>query len=170
MTCHWSHDPEITKLGHFFNPVILTFDLWASSFAHTSFLVITPNNFMMIRWEEYSEKREMQTDGHTYRDIRTDITIHKAAWSQLKKDVGILSYIVFHTRVYQAKIHCVKRTSHHKTSNNHRQRAALFVPSNIFRLLKRSCTCAYMYVYIYIQYDTKQRYCVLNNFLLYVVW
>ena len=42
--------------------------------------VITPENFMMIRWWEHSQKGV--TDGQT--DRRTENTIHRAAWSQLK--------------------------------------------------------------------------------------
>ena len=62
--------------------VTLTFDLWPWSFAWTSLLsmVITSGNFMMIRWQEHSEKGV--TDRQT--DRRTDWTIHRAAWSQLK--------------------------------------------------------------------------------------
>ena len=58
--------------------VTLTFDLWPSPFAWTSLLslVITPENFVMIRWWEHSQK------GVT--DRQTDWTIHRAAWSQLK--------------------------------------------------------------------------------------
>ena len=58
--------------------VTLTFDLWPWPFAWTSLLslVITPENFMMIPWWEHSQK------GVT--DRRTDWTIHRAAWSQLK--------------------------------------------------------------------------------------
>ena len=58
--------------------VTLTFDLWPWLFAWTWLLslVITPENFMMIRWWEHSQK------GVT--DRRTDWTIHRAAWSQLK--------------------------------------------------------------------------------------
>ena len=45
----------------------LTFDLWPWPFAWTSLLslVITPENFMMIRWWEHSEKgvTDRQTDG-----------------------------------------------------------------------------------------------------------
>ena len=69
----------------------LTFDLWPWPFAWTSLLslVITPENFMMIRWWEHSQKgvtdrqTDRQTDGRT--DGRTDWTIHRAAWSQLKR-------------------------------------------------------------------------------------
>ena len=66
--------------------VILTFDLWPLLFAWTSLmsLVITPENFMMIRWQEYSQKclTDRETDRRT--DGRMDWTIHRAAWSQLK--------------------------------------------------------------------------------------
>ena len=66
--------------------VALTFDLWSRAFVWTSLLsmVITPKNFMMIRWQEHREKGV--TDGRTDRqtDEQTDKTIHRAAWSQLK--------------------------------------------------------------------------------------
>ena len=59
--------------------VTLTFDLWPWPFAWTLLLsmVITPENFMMIRWRQHSEKGV--TDG------QTDWAIHRAAWSQLKR-------------------------------------------------------------------------------------
>ena len=54
--------------------VTLTFDLWPWPFAGTSLLslVITPENFMMMRWWEHSQKGV--TDGRTDRqtDRRTD--------------------------------------------------------------------------------------------------
>ena len=54
--------------------VTLTFDLWPWPIAWTLpwSLVITPENFMMIRWWEYSEKgvTDGRTDGRT--DRRTD--------------------------------------------------------------------------------------------------
>ena len=66
--------------------VTLTFDLWPWPFAWTSLwsLVITSENFMMIRWWEHSQKgvTDRQTDGRT--DGQTENTICKAAWSQLK--------------------------------------------------------------------------------------
>ena len=66
--------------------VTLTFDLWPWPFAWTLpwSLVITPENFMMIRWWEHSPKgvTDRQTDRQT--DRRTENTIHRAAWSQLK--------------------------------------------------------------------------------------
>ena len=53
----------------------------------TPALVITPENFMMIRWWEHSQKgvTDKQTDG------QTENTICRAAWSQLKT-IGHLSY------------------------------------------------------------------------------
>ena len=66
--------------------VTLTFDFWPWPFAWTSLLslVITPENFMMIRWWEHSQKgvTDRRTDGQT--DGQADWTIHRAAWSQLK--------------------------------------------------------------------------------------
>ena len=72
--------PNWSKI--FFSSVTLTFDIWPWCFAWTSHLsmVITLENFMMIWWQEHSEKDV--TDRRT--DRRTDWTIHRAAWSQLK--------------------------------------------------------------------------------------
>ena len=71
------------RLSWFVTSLTLTFDLWPWAFAWTSLwsLVITPENFMMIRWWEHSQKGVM--DGET--DRRTENTIHRDAWSQLKK-------------------------------------------------------------------------------------
>ena len=73
------------RLSWVVTSVTLTFDLWPWPFAWTSLLslVITPENFMMIRWWEHSQKgvTDRQTDG------RTDWTIHRAAWLQLKMRV-----------------------------------------------------------------------------------
>ena len=70
--------------------VTLTFDLWPWPFAGTLpwSLVITPENFMMIRWWEHSQNgvTDGRTDGQT--DGRTENTIHRAAWSQLKTPTG----------------------------------------------------------------------------------
>ena len=80
MNSIWSYSPETVKLGC----DLCDLDLWPWPFAWTSLpsLVITPENFMMIRWWEHSQKGV--TDGRT--DRRTDWTIHRAAWSQLKRD------------------------------------------------------------------------------------
>ena len=62
------------RLSWVVTSVTLTFDLWPWPFAWTSLpsLVITPENFMMIRWWEHSQKGV--TDGRTDRqtDGRTD--------------------------------------------------------------------------------------------------
>ena len=81
------------RLSWVLTSVTLTFDLWPWPFAWTSLLslVITPENFMMIRWWEHGEKGV--TDGRTDRqtDRQTDWTSHIAAWSQLKT-IGHLYY------------------------------------------------------------------------------
>ena len=61
------------RLSWVLTSVTLTFDLWPWPFAWTSLLtmVITPENFMMIRWWEHGEKgvtdgrTDRQTDGQT---------------------------------------------------------------------------------------------------------
>ena len=72
------------RLSWVLTSVTLTFDLWPWPFAWTSLLtmVITPENFMMIRWWEHGEKGV--TDRRT--DRQTENTICRAAWSQLKKN------------------------------------------------------------------------------------
>ena len=77
------------QLSWFFTSVTLTFDLWPWPFAWTLLwsLVITPENFMMKRWWEHSEKGV--TDRRT--DRQTENTICRAAWSQLKT-IGHLFY------------------------------------------------------------------------------
>ena len=62
------------RLSWIVTSVTLTFDLWPWPFAWTSLLslVITPENFMMIRWWEHGEKgvTDGRTDGQT--DGQTD--------------------------------------------------------------------------------------------------
>ena len=62
------------RLSWVLTSVTLTFDLWPWPFAWTSLLslVITPENFMMIRWWKHGEKgvTDGQTDGRT--DRQTD--------------------------------------------------------------------------------------------------
>ena len=78
------------RLSWVVTSVTLTFDLWPWPFAWTLLwsLVIPPENFMMIRWWEHSQKgvTDRRTDGQTDRrtDGRTENTICRAAWSQLK--------------------------------------------------------------------------------------
>ena len=65
------------RLSWVLTSVTLTFDLWPWPFAWTLLwsLVITPENFMMIRWWEHSQKgvTDRQTDGQT--DGQTENTI-----------------------------------------------------------------------------------------------
>ena len=65
------------RLSWVLTSVTLTFDPWPWPFAWTSLLslVITPENFMMIRWWEHGEKgvTDGQTDGQT--DRRTEPVI-----------------------------------------------------------------------------------------------
>ena len=74
------------RLSWVVTSVTLAFDLWPWPFAWMSLLslVITPENFMMIRWWEHSQKgvTDGRTDGRT--DRQTENTICRAAWSQLK--------------------------------------------------------------------------------------
>ena len=62
--------------------VTLTFDLWPWPFAWTSLLsiIITPEIFMIIRWEEHSQKGVMdgRTDGRT--DRQTETLSYKCHW------------------------------------------------------------------------------------------
>ena len=70
------------RLSWVVTSVTLTFDLWPWPFAWTLrwTLVITPDNFVMIRWWEHSQKgvTDRQTDGQTDRrtDGRTDGKYH----------------------------------------------------------------------------------------------
>ena len=94
---NWSYSPE-TKIW-VVTSVTLTFDLWPWHFAWTLpwSNVITPENFVMIRWWEHSQKgvTDGQTDRRTDRqtDRRTENTIHRAAWSQL-----IITTVLFKTK------------------------------------------------------------------------
>ena len=76
------------RLSWVVTSVTLTFDLWPWTFAWTLpwSVVITPENFMMIRWWEHSPKGV--TDGQT--DGQTENTIHRAAGSQLKTPFPIV--------------------------------------------------------------------------------
>ena len=69
-----------------FTSVTLTVDLWPWPFAWTSLLslVKTPENFMMIWWQEHCEKGV--TNRQTGR--QTDWCVLRAAWSQHKKMWG----------------------------------------------------------------------------------
>ena len=68
---HWWIQTGVTvqkRLSWAMTSVTLTFDLWPWTFAWTSllYLVIAPENFVMIQWQEHSEK-VWQTDRGTDR-------------------------------------------------------------------------------------------------------
>ena len=66
--------------------VTLTFNLWPWLFAWASLLLMIITSDMKIsRWYDDGNilKKVWQTDRRT--DRQTDLTIHRAAWSQLKK-------------------------------------------------------------------------------------
>ena len=98
MNSNWSYSPE-TK-SWVVTSVTLTFDLWPWPFAWTLpwSNVITPENFMMIRWWEHSQKgvtdgqTDRRTDGQT--DRQTENTICRAAWSQLKIQERALRFVL----------------------------------------------------------------------------
>ena len=78
MNSNWNYGPETVKWGHDFCDL----DLWPWPFAWTSrlSLIMTPENFMMIRWWEPREKGV--TDGQT--DRQTKRSVLRAVWSQQK--------------------------------------------------------------------------------------
>ena len=86
------------RLSWVVTSVTLTFDLWPWRFAWTLpwSVVITPENIVMIRWWENSQKgvTDRQTDRQTDRrtDGQTENTIHRAAWSQLK--IWLIDYFI----------------------------------------------------------------------------
>ena len=84
------------RLSWVVTSVTLTFDLWPWPFAWTLrwSLVITPENLMMIRWWEHSQKgvTDRRTDGRT--DGQTENTICRAAWSQLKITMDWYFYLL----------------------------------------------------------------------------
>ena len=90
MNSNWSYSPETAKLGL----DLCDLDLWPWPFAWTSCLslVITPENFMMIWWWEHSEKgvTDRRTDG------QTDLSVLRAAWSQLKMFITLIIMRQFH--------------------------------------------------------------------------
>ena len=101
------------RLSWVLTSVTLTFDLWPWPFAWTSLLtmVITPENFMMIRWWEHGEKgvtdrrTDRQTDGQT--DRRTENTICWAAWSQLKIYIKSVKWQIMSRNLTAVKNKCI---------------------------------------------------------------
>ena len=119
--CHMWIQTGVTvrkRLSGVMTSVTLTFDLWPWPFAWTSLLsmVITSENFTMIRRQEHSEKdvTDRRTDGWT--DGQTDWTIHRAAWSQLKTTWYIL-IIIEALAGLQMKVNAVLNNFHNFISN-----------------------------------------------------
>ena len=94
------------RLSWVLTSVTSTFDLWPWPFAWTSLLtmVITPENFMMIRWWEHGEKgvTDRRTDGRTdgRTDRQTENTICRAAWSQLKTQNSLIYNYQIASKLY----------------------------------------------------------------------
>ena len=85
-------------------------------------MVITPENFMMIRWEEHCEKgvtnrqTDGQTDGRT--DGRTKISVLRAAWSQLT--TSLIPFFVTISHIYwQRCVHEILRKWWPKSVDNY---------------------------------------------------
>ena len=87
------------RLSWVVTSVTLTFDLWPRPFAWTSLLslVITPENFMMIRWWEHSQKgvTDGRTDGRTDRqtDRQTDRLNHSYSCLVAAKKDSLPTYL-----------------------------------------------------------------------------
>ena len=119
---HWWIQTGVTvrkRLSWVFTSVTLTFDLWPWPFTWTLLwlLVITPENFMMIRWWEHSKKGV--TDGRT--DGETENTICRAAWSQLKIISAWTKWSPFRTRSFQMHFHGHRRQPLTRFSDAHMQ-------------------------------------------------
>ena len=90
------------RLNGVMTSVTLTFDLWPWPFAWTLLLsmVITPEYFMMMRWQKHCEKGV--TDGQT--DGRTDWSVLRAAWSQLKTEFKCTFFLYRNWRKFYVHI------------------------------------------------------------------
>ena len=77
---NWSYSPETAKLGR----DLCDLDLWPLTLTFCMDVTLVRGDNVTIRWWEHSQKgvTDRQTDGRT--DRRTENTIHRAAWSQLK--------------------------------------------------------------------------------------
>ena len=136
MNSNWSYSPE-TKIW-VVTSVTLTFDLWPWPFAWTLpwSNVITPENFMMIRWWEHSQKGV--TDGQTDRqtDRRTENTIHRAAWSQLKIFVQEKAFknVVFEMAAIMSRgrwVNCSLSTVPNTNSNSNSSSSSSWWPGTV---------------------------------------
>ena len=116
MNSNCSYSPETVKLGCDLRDP--DFDLWPRPFAWTSLLslVITPENFMMIRWWEHSQKgvTDGRTDSQTDRqtDGRTEpfIELLGRSWIIAKQSIYLCTYLTMNT------CHSCPRQLHQQTS------------------------------------------------------
>ena len=77
VTWNLTNDVTVLKLLNcVLTSVTFTFDLWSFAWTSRLSMVITPENFRMIRWQEHCEKYVM--------DWQMDRSVLRAAWSQLK--------------------------------------------------------------------------------------
>ena len=104
---NWSYGPETAKWGH----DLCDFDLWPWPFAWTSCLsmVITPENFRMIRWQEHCHKGVTDGQMNRHTDGETEIGVLRAAWSQLKIGVKIQHFPHFCSNIGVGTIQIFKR-------------------------------------------------------------
>ena len=99
---NWSYSPETVKLGC----DLCDLDLWPWPFAWTLLwsLVITPENFMMIRWWEHNQKgvTDGRTDGkyHLYSYLVAAKNKRAPLLSNIKLYPSIASQITSFTIVY----------------------------------------------------------------------
>ena len=95
------------RLNWVMTSVTLTFDLWPWPFAWTSLLslAITPEHFVILRWQEHSEKgvTGIQTDRQKDRqtDRQTERGVLRAAWSQLKMLSDDVTQVVSSVRSFE---------------------------------------------------------------------
>ena len=86
---NWSYGPETAKWGH----DLCDLDLWPWPFAWTSLLslVITPENFMMIRWLEHCQKgvTDRRTDRQTDRQTDRNPLNWRVRWPAWPRPVGV---------------------------------------------------------------------------------
>ena len=69
---NWSYGPETAIWGH----DLCDLDLWPFAWTSQLSILITPESYRIIRWQEQCQK------GVT--DRQTEISVLRAAWSQLK--------------------------------------------------------------------------------------
>ena len=119
----WCYGSETVKLG--FTSVTFTFDLWSFAWTSRLSMVITPENFRMIRWQEHCEKCVMD-----WRQM--DRSVLRAAWSQLKFPYDHQAAIL--------KVTSVKNNMYLPTATTHMQtKFETEIPKQIWVTLQKPC-------------------------------